>query len=694
MWAFDEIVDARRRAADAAVRARRRSRTTHASSSTSTWRSTATSTSRSRCSRASSSSRSCSTSRPASCCRPTCPMRSARCRSSPSGRPRAAPPAARASRCASSRARTSRWSASTRRVHDWPLATCGTKQDTDTNYKRVLDWALTPEHTDAVRIGVAGHNLFDIAFAWLLAKRRGVDDPRRVRDAARHGDRPGRGRASTTSAGCCSTRRSCTRTSSTSRSATSSAASRRTRAPRTSCRACSSSRRTPASSTRERDRFLASLADARRSSRARAPHRVQDRAARRGVAATPARGFENEADTDPALAANREWGARHPRRAARLAARHRHDRSRRASTEPSSSSELIAARRRRRRDVGRAARGRARAVLLDRAGDVLAAFRGRLIEVMAQRDRQDDRRGRRRGQRGHRLRALLRRARAASSTASTARRSCRRGSPSSRRRGTSRSRSPPAACSRRSPRAAACIFKPAPQAQRCGAVMAEALWEAGVPRDLLALVDVEEARPRAQQLIAHPAVDRVILTGAYETAALFRSWRPDLPLLAETSGKNAIIVTPSADLDLAVADVVQSAFGHAGQKCSAASLVILVGSVAQSRAVPPPARRCRDARCASGWPQDPHPARWARSSSRRRASCSSALTTLDEGERGCVEPQPARRDRPAVVARRARRGRGGQRVPPDRVLRSGARHHDGAARSTRRSRCRTRSTTG
>jgi len=72
------------------------------------------------------------------------------------------------------------------------------------------------------------------------------------------------------------------------------------------------------------------------------------------------------------------------------------------------------------------------------------------------------------------------------------------------------------------------------------------------------------------------------LTGGFETAQLFRSWRADLPLLAETSGKNALIVTPSADFDLAVADIVKSAFGHAGQKCSAASLVILVGSVAKS----------------------------------------------------------------------------------------------------------------
>src|SRR5690606_32948390 len=67
------------------------------------------------------------------------------------------------------------------------------------------------------------------------------------------------------------------------------------------------------------------------------------------------------------------------------------------------------------------------------------------------------------------------------------------------------------------------------------------------------------------------------------TAALFASWRPELRILAETSGKNAIIVTPQADLDLAARDVAASAFGHAGQKCSAASLVITVGSVSTSQ---------------------------------------------------------------------------------------------------------------
>ncbi|HEY1105703.1 MAG TPA: proline dehydrogenase family protein, partial [Agromyces sp.] len=61
-------------------------------------------------------------------------------------------------------------------VHDWPLATYSSKQDSDTNYKRVLDWSMTPERADAVKLGVAGHNLFDVAHAWLAARERGVED--------------------------------------------------------------------------------------------------------------------------------------------------------------------------------------------------------------------------------------------------------------------------------------------------------------------------------------------------------------------------------------------------------------------------------------------------------------------------------------------------------------------------------------
>ncbi|WP_181365132.1 proline dehydrogenase family protein, partial [Arthrobacter sp. HMWF013] len=60
-------------------------------------------------------------------------------------------------------------------LHDWPLATWHTKQDSDTNYKRVINYSLHPDRIKNIRIGVAGHNLFDIAFAWLLAKQRGVE---------------------------------------------------------------------------------------------------------------------------------------------------------------------------------------------------------------------------------------------------------------------------------------------------------------------------------------------------------------------------------------------------------------------------------------------------------------------------------------------------------------------------------------
>ncbi|MGB4135065.1 MAG: proline dehydrogenase family protein, partial [Microbacterium sp.] len=61
-------------------------------------------------------------------------------------------------------------------VHGWTPAPYDTKLDTDANYLRCLDEAMQPRNTAAVRIGVAGHNLFDIAYAWLLAGERGVRD--------------------------------------------------------------------------------------------------------------------------------------------------------------------------------------------------------------------------------------------------------------------------------------------------------------------------------------------------------------------------------------------------------------------------------------------------------------------------------------------------------------------------------------
>src|SRR5699024_1982217 len=110
----------------------------------------------------------------------------------------------------------------------------------------------------------------------------------------------------------------------------------------------------------------------------------------------------------------------------------------------------------------------------------------------------------------------------------------------------------------------------------------DCLWQAGVPRDVLQLCAPIE-RELGQHLVSPPDVDRVILTGASETAALFTSFRPELHVNAETSRKNALIIPPAADRELAVAVLVHSAFGHAGQKCAAAALGIMVGSTYDSQ---------------------------------------------------------------------------------------------------------------
>ena len=124
----------------------------------------------------------------------------------------------------------------------------------------------------------------------------------------------------------------------------------------------------------------------------------------------------------------------------------------------------------------------------------------------------------------------------------------------------------------------AVILKPAPQAVLTGSLVAQCCWDAGIPADALQFLPSPDDEV-GRALITHESVGAVILTGALSTAEMFLSWKPNLRLHAETSGKNAIVVTASADVELAVKDVVRSAFGHAGQKCSAASLAIVEASV-------------------------------------------------------------------------------------------------------------------
>ena len=79
----------------------------------------------------------------------------------------------------------------------------------------------------------------------------------------------------------------------------------------------------------------------------------------------------------------------------------------------------------------------------------------------------------------------------------------------------------------------AVIFKPASETVLTGWVAVKCLWEAGVPKEALQFLPMEDG-PVGKQLISDPRTDAVILTGSTQTAQLFQSWRPDLRLFAET----------------------------------------------------------------------------------------------------------------------------------------------------------------
>lgn len=125
------------------------------------------------------------------------------------------------------------------------------------------------------------------------------------------------------------------------------------------------------------------------------------------------------------------------------------------------------------------------------------------------------------------------------------------------------------------------ILKPSRESVLTAWLLARQMWAAGVPRDVLQFLPIAD-RAAGKQLIVDPRTAAVILTGSFDTARNFLSWRPELPLFAETSGKNAMIITVNADLDLAVKDLVRGAFGHSGQKCSATSLALIERPVYES----------------------------------------------------------------------------------------------------------------
>jgi RHH-type proline utilization regulon transcriptional repressor/proline dehydrogenase/delta 1-pyrroline-5-carboxylate dehydrogenase len=131
----------------------------------------------------------------------------------------------------------------------------------------------------------------------------------------------------------------------------------------------------------------------------------------------------------------------------------------------------------------------------------------------------------------------------------------------------------------------AAILKPAGESPIIAYELVRILRQAGVPDGVVQYLPGAGSEV-GQALVEHPGVDIIAFTGSsavglgiIEAAAKVRPGQASVKrVIAEMGGKNAIIIDDDADLDQAVSGAIMSAFGYAGQKCSACSRLIVVGS--------------------------------------------------------------------------------------------------------------------
>jgi RHH-type proline utilization regulon transcriptional repressor/proline dehydrogenase/delta 1-pyrroline-5-carboxylate dehydrogenase len=132
----------------------------------------------------------------------------------------------------------------------------------------------------------------------------------------------------------------------------------------------------------------------------------------------------------------------------------------------------------------------------------------------------------------------------------------------------------------------AVILKPAGQAPIMSWHLVRALHEAGVPVGAVHYLTGHGAEV-GRALVNHPDVDVIAFTGSRDVGLLINRQAADVKpgqnhvkrVIAEMGGKNAIVIDDDADLDEAVVGVLRSAFGYAGQKCSACSRVVVLEGI-------------------------------------------------------------------------------------------------------------------
>jgi RHH-type proline utilization regulon transcriptional repressor/proline dehydrogenase/delta 1-pyrroline-5-carboxylate dehydrogenase len=133
----------------------------------------------------------------------------------------------------------------------------------------------------------------------------------------------------------------------------------------------------------------------------------------------------------------------------------------------------------------------------------------------------------------------------------------------------------------------AVVLKPAEQAPGCALRLVEVLYEAGLPADALALLPGHGEAGAA--LVRDPRVHLIAFTGSgavgleiVAAAAETHAGQDHVKrVIAEMGGKNCAIVDADADLDEVIPDLIDSAFAYAGQKCSAASRVLVHEAIAE-----------------------------------------------------------------------------------------------------------------
>jgi 1-pyrroline-5-carboxylate dehydrogenase len=128
----------------------------------------------------------------------------------------------------------------------------------------------------------------------------------------------------------------------------------------------------------------------------------------------------------------------------------------------------------------------------------------------------------------------------------------------------------------------AVVYKPSSDAPLCGVKLTELADMSGLPRGVFNMV-TGPGETVGAELQENDGIDGMLFTGSYEIGfnQVFKSFSKVFPkpVVVEMGGKNPAIVSAKADLEEAAEGIVRSAFGYAGQKCSACSRVYVEAPV-------------------------------------------------------------------------------------------------------------------